>query len=215
MPLDSPADTKRKLLLSALSLFADQGIEAVSMRMINREAGTRNHSALHYHFGNKQILIEELMKFIQDWFEEVREEELTCVEAKVEQGQTCVRELLRAFIAPYFQLLNEGKWGRDAIKLLARNEFEGSPEIRKISKRFASDLVTRETKLLTRCIPDIPEKLLLQRFHFFTDSVILGLANYESLKYSFLGDMSVNSHEELENLYLDYGAAGMAADIVS
>jgi hypothetical protein len=46
------ADTKQNLILSALGLFAEQGIDAVSMRTINNAAGTKNASAVHYHFGN-------------------------------------------------------------------------------------------------------------------------------------------------------------------
>ena len=50
MSANAQVDTKLSLTLAALELFADQGIDAVSMRNINAAAGARNASAVHYHF---------------------------------------------------------------------------------------------------------------------------------------------------------------------
>ena len=58
-------DTKYNLILSALELFAEHGIDAVSMRTINNAAGTKNASAVHYHFGNKVGIIEAIIGFIR------------------------------------------------------------------------------------------------------------------------------------------------------
>jgi AcrR family transcriptional regulator len=54
-------DTKSKLLDSAEELFAAHGIAAVSFREINRAAGQRNASALHYHFSTRERLLEALI----------------------------------------------------------------------------------------------------------------------------------------------------------
>ena len=51
--VDVKADLRERLLLVAVRLFAERGVEAVSMRTINSEAGTKNKSAVHYHFGSK------------------------------------------------------------------------------------------------------------------------------------------------------------------
>lgn len=57
------SDTKARLLQSAEQLFIERGINAVSMREINRHAGQRNASSLHYHFTSRIRLIEALV----DW----------------------------------------------------------------------------------------------------------------------------------------------------
>lgn len=54
------ADTKTALLNAAERLFAEKGLGAVSARDIMREAGARNESALHYHFGDMHALIVHL-----------------------------------------------------------------------------------------------------------------------------------------------------------
>ncbi|QKW33713.1 helix-turn-helix transcriptional regulator [Actinomadura sp. NAK00032] len=50
-------DTRARLIDVAERLFAEYGIEAVSLRMVGTEAGQRNNSAVLYHFGSKDGLI--------------------------------------------------------------------------------------------------------------------------------------------------------------
>lgn len=54
------SESRELLLRTAERLFAEHGIAAVSLRQINREAGQRNHSAVHYHFGDKMGLLQAL-----------------------------------------------------------------------------------------------------------------------------------------------------------
>lgn len=42
-------------------LFAEYGVEAVSLRTVGAEAGQRNNSAAQYHFGSKEGLIEAII----------------------------------------------------------------------------------------------------------------------------------------------------------
>lgn len=53
--------TSIQLLLTAERLFAQDGIDAVSTRRIAQEANQRNVSALQYHFGGKDKLIDALL----------------------------------------------------------------------------------------------------------------------------------------------------------
>jgi AcrR family transcriptional regulator len=57
-PLDS---TATRLLDAAERIFAEQGIEAASVRAITAAAGA-NIAAVHYHFGSKQDLLQALLE---------------------------------------------------------------------------------------------------------------------------------------------------------
>ena len=56
--MDRPGgrDGKQLLLSAALKLFATHGIDAVSIRAVNREAGL-GPASVHYHFGTKEALV--------------------------------------------------------------------------------------------------------------------------------------------------------------
>ncbi len=47
---------------SARDLFADRGIEGASLREIARVAGQANTSALQYHFGDRESLLDAVLK---------------------------------------------------------------------------------------------------------------------------------------------------------
>ena len=49
-----------RLVVTAERLFALHGIDGVSLRQIAAEAGSANNSAVHYHFGTKDGLIEAI-----------------------------------------------------------------------------------------------------------------------------------------------------------
>ena len=53
-------DTKQKILETAERLFGSQGYDATSLRHIIAEAGV-NLAAIHYHFGSKEELLDELI----------------------------------------------------------------------------------------------------------------------------------------------------------
>jgi AcrR family transcriptional regulator len=56
-PSPSLSPSARRLVETAERLFALHGIDGVSLRQIATEAGSSNHSAVHYHFGTKEGLI--------------------------------------------------------------------------------------------------------------------------------------------------------------
>jgi AcrR family transcriptional regulator len=63
IPFSSMESGAALLLKTAERLFAEHGLEAVSTRMIAREAGQKNPSALQYHFGNRDGLIEAILNY--------------------------------------------------------------------------------------------------------------------------------------------------------
>lgn len=66
--LDAPANSGQTrsaaaeaMKAVALRLFAQSGINAVTVRQIAEAAGQKNHAAVTYHFGSKEALIRELI----------------------------------------------------------------------------------------------------------------------------------------------------------
>lgn len=54
--------TQAVLISTAERLFSERGLEGVSLSEINRDAGQRNKSALHYHFGSRDGLLKALLE---------------------------------------------------------------------------------------------------------------------------------------------------------
>ncbi len=91
------------LLRTAERLFAEHGVEAVSTRQIAREAGHRNHSALQYHFGNRDGLIEAILN---ERLTPINRERLRRLEQARRQGlKLTVRRLTAIFVEPFAEEL--------------------------------------------------------------------------------------------------------------
>jgi AcrR family transcriptional regulator len=57
----SGASARQRLVLTAERLFAQYGLDGVPLRLIGTTAGMANKSAVQYHFGSKDALVEAIL----------------------------------------------------------------------------------------------------------------------------------------------------------
>lgn len=99
-PSRARSDTSReRLLVTAERLIGERGIE-VSLREIAAEAGQRNNSAVHYHFGTRDALIEAVVELRQQPLERER---LALLATLDENDQADLRSLVEVLVAPMFR----------------------------------------------------------------------------------------------------------------
>lgn len=60
-PIGPGADTRARLVEAAERLFAERGVDAVSLREINRESGARNAVAIQYHFTDRAGVLQAIL----------------------------------------------------------------------------------------------------------------------------------------------------------
>ena len=80
----------------ACRLFAERGVDGVTVREIAEAAGQKNHAAVGYHFGSKEALIRELVLDGALLIDEHRNAMLDALEA--EGGPTTVREVVEVLV---------------------------------------------------------------------------------------------------------------------
>jgi AcrR family transcriptional regulator len=59
----SAKSTKEEILLAGERLIAEHGVDGVSMRQIGADIGSGNNSAVLYHFGSKERLVEAIFEY--------------------------------------------------------------------------------------------------------------------------------------------------------
>jgi AcrR family transcriptional regulator len=107
-----------RLLDAAERLFAEQGIDATSARAINAAADL-SPAALHYHFGNKEKLVAEVLFRRLDALNERRSAMLTSASAQLRQiDGYALSELLVLPLAEF--ALEKGVSGQWYIRFLSR-----------------------------------------------------------------------------------------------
>jgi AcrR family transcriptional regulator len=102
---DEGSTTRDKLLDAAARLFAERGIESVSIAEIVREAGQRNASAVHYHFGGRdEILLAVLERHVPT----IRERRLELLERARATPDDDLRAVAEALVRPVTEFAQRG-----------------------------------------------------------------------------------------------------------
>lgn len=81
MPADENLDSRTKMILVAESLFAEEGIDGVSLRRVAAMAGQKNHHAVQYHFGSRDGLVQAIFDFRMEQMDARRADMLRNAEA--------------------------------------------------------------------------------------------------------------------------------------
>jgi AcrR family transcriptional regulator len=207
-------DTKSNLIVSALGLFAEHGIDAVSMRTINNAAGTKNASAVHYHFGNKLGIIEAIIGFIRQELDTSRLDALTALEGRVRNGERpCCREILWAAFTPYYRLYTTPEYGRHALRFLARLQIDMSAEIQVILNRDTHQIARRFDALLAGALPNLPDEIRRLRYLYFWTLTVQMFAGSGFLGATSFGDLRADSDAVTLQRRFDYLVGGMEGTV--
>lgn len=96
---------RETLLLTAERLFAERGIEAVSLREIASAAGNGNNNAVQYHFGSKEGLVHAIFEFRVLQMDGPRRGMLAL--AKQDGTADDLQTLMRMILLPHLDLADE------------------------------------------------------------------------------------------------------------
>jgi AcrR family transcriptional regulator len=143
--------TDRRLLLAAERLFAERGIDAVSLRTV-MAAASANVAAVHYHFGSKDELVRALIKERGGQVSARRGELLDELEAA---AQVHVRLLAEAFVRPVVEMVGSG--GAAWVTLIAGILSSGHSALSVVTDGFVQQ-GRRFTALLERVYPEVPAR---------------------------------------------------------
>src|SRR6187431_614433 len=97
--------TRVRLIETAEELFAERGLQAVSLRDVSAAAGQRNHSAAQYHFGDRHGLVVAVYETRMRVVDDRRRELLDAVAASDQPDDLAA--LVEATVLPLLELVAE------------------------------------------------------------------------------------------------------------
>jgi AcrR family transcriptional regulator len=197
-------DTKQRILDTAERLFGEQGFGATSLRNVISNAGV-NVAAVHYHFGTKEELLDNV---IRRKLEPLNRERLALLDRAVgEKGNPRVDRILEAFLRPAVI-----QAGRDPAfcKLMGRLHAEGMmPAI--VSRHF-QEVAARFVTLLRKAASGLTDVELAWRIHFVIGTMAHSLQGPP--RYPGIGDLSADPEAVLRRMvaFLSAGFRAPAVD---
>lgn len=157
----NPESTKQRLITAAETLFAERGIEGVSLREINSAAGQKNSTALQYHFRNRFGLLKAVLTKHHVDVEARRNELLDLYEAA---GADDLRALAEALVRPSATKLADPDGGRCYLRIHSQVINRPDLPFDERSPRDPHDSIDRWRRLVGPLLPDVAVQRLHHRF---------------------------------------------------
>ena len=156
-------DTKNQLKAAAQLLFAQRGVDGVTVQEIVNAAGQRNNAALHYHFGSKEELIRQMVVDGAAVLDRRRREMLD--EMKVRGGPKSIRDVMLVLMMPVIELGEDERW-RGYIRFTSNLQASDPETLRAaLNNRWNSGYV-QCFQFLKRMLP-LPPAVVKQRLSIF------------------------------------------------
>ena len=168
--------TREHLLLTAERLFAQRGIDAVSVREILTVAGQRNKNAAQYYFGGREGLITALVSARSNALN--RRRELLLEEVESSDRRNDLRALCTVLVAPLAEALDDPD--NHFLGFLARYQLDHS---RTVLSRAVDRVHTASywrTAKLIRATTGLPRSVFDIRFSLAMDMCFAGLAGRQA-----------------------------------
>ena len=167
--------TRDIILEVAEEMFAQRGYRGVSVREITRACDV-NTAAIHYHFGSKQALLEEI--FVRRCLPMNAERLRLLGECREGPGRPPILEqILEAYLRPSLIWPNEPAGARHFLKLRAILGVEQEDLARDLIARHFDHVSRRFIDALIRTLPEISPEDVYWRVHFLHGAQYYTLLN--------------------------------------
>ncbi|UTW12407.1 TetR/AcrR family transcriptional regulator [Marinobacterium rhizophilum] len=171
--------TKDTLLITAERMFAESGIEGVSLRQIAVEAKQKNTSALHYHFGSKEDLIEAIFDYRMPMVNECRLHYLAQLETDGRNHN--LQALVQALVYPLAGQLDHPEGSPNYLGFM-ENLIRASTieQKRRFYTKYDQSL-SQVARLIRETLPEIPRDLINLRLALVVENMIQSLSEWRRL----------------------------------
>lgn len=161
MTSSTQESTALRLMDAAERLFAAHGVAAVSFRQLAAEARA-NVAAVHYHFGSKDALLEQVllrhMRTIANHRMHLLEDRLAL------DAMPPLEAWVHLLLVPLFHLIDtEGEQGRAYVRLMWRCQSERPEWVTALGEQYFSESLACMRHYLKAALPGAPHSLLHTR----------------------------------------------------
>lgn len=165
---------REQIMQAAELLFAEKGIDSVSLNEINKAAGQKNTSALHYHFGNKQGLVQAI---VYRHYETIETRLQAALDELAERPDFSLRDLVICTITPFVEQL-DSRQGINYLLIVAQL-LNKSTDLLLVGHPDQIDKArTRAFRFFEVINKDLPGKIAVSRLVLFSSLLFHSLASY-------------------------------------
>lgn len=170
-----PEPARRSLIAAGERLFAERGIRVVSLREINKAAGQRNSSALHYHFGSRDGLLRAIVAEHNSYVRARRLELIDALDAH--DSAVDLRSAVRILVEPITAPLEHGRRGRAYAQILPQVLTDAARPPSEIVDLLGETAREQAYELIAPHCASLPDALVRERLGVLTVQVVHSVAD--------------------------------------
>lgn len=168
IPKIESSSTATVLLDTAERLFAQKGIENVSIRQIVIASGHGNLSGAHYHFGSREVLIRKLLERRMVVVNAVRHQVLDLLIFEGHGGDLAV--IIGSTVKVLETVVRDYAWGANYVRITAQALFNSHVNLLAGIDTNAVSGLTRTSRMARSLLPHLPlpvfeERMRMVRFN--------------------------------------------------
>lgn len=169
--------TVQRILDEAATLFAERGIDGVTMRALAERAGT-NLAAVSYHFGGKENLAVEVFRRVARKSALSRMVALDAIEARAASAGVTptIEEIVAVFVDAYLGM-DEPRDGILLSHFVLKHRAAPNGWTHAVVKDELDEMAQRFIKLLGLAAPDLSMSEVHWRYHMMVGATVLTLSD--------------------------------------
>ncbi|MFV0243584.1 MAG: TetR/AcrR family transcriptional regulator [Qingshengfaniella sp.] len=201
----------RDVILDKAELaFAEAGFEGTKVRDIAQRAGV-NQALIRYYFGSKSDLFDEVFRRRGGIMASNRQANLDHLLAT--RDNPTVEEVLRAYLAPQWDMKYSGESGAAFVRMQARLHAEPEERALRLRSEVYDPSVLRYIATLSRILPEIPGEIISTRMAFLVGTYLFMLNDLGRLGDLTEGRLSAFGKDDLLDQLICFLSAGMRAPV--
>ncbi|MBY9065842.1 TetR family transcriptional regulator [Hyphomonas sp. WL0036] len=169
-------DGRTALILAAEQLFAEYGLHGASFRQISDAAKQKNGSAIQYHFGTRDRLVEAVF---ENRMQNINPRRLAMLEEIATAKDTQIRSLVSVLVWPLAEELRPRAEGNHYLQFLSRATREKQMVLKLAPWPLMSGWF-QAIEALSGLISGLPELIIRQRLLIAADQCVSSLAMFEA-----------------------------------
>ncbi len=204
------ADLRDTILDCAEEVFAEDGYLGSSTRQIALRAGV-TQPLIRYYFASKEVLFQEVFRRRGALLAKRR---LELLDELVESGSPYgVKEVLRIYLEPQWEIKHDHKGGRSFVRLQARLHSEPERYALQLRREVYDAPVKRYLEVLRPLLPHIPKHILSVRMSFLVGTYLFMLNDLGRIGDFSEGEVTSLGKEEMLAQLVCFLSAGISADL--
>ena len=168
-------NTRERLLDIAEQLFAENGVDSISIRSINA-AAQLSPGILHYHFGNKDTLLEAIITRRMD---EIMGHCHTMISSLNHNAPPTTSDLAATLVMPLASFVSHrNQSGLLYLRLIARLHGNKSQTLSNLSQRYQDQLFNPLQQLLKKSCNHLSAQQLSLRISFARNTLLQSVCDW-------------------------------------